>query len=138
VTIAKTTRRLSMGDVDQVIAFYGRYFSWMDDAFSELLALLGHPISGVLDAGFGMPVVDTRCRYLRPVGLDDWLEIETAVVAARRTSLDIGHVMWTGGERVAQAHTTHVWVRRTPELHAEPLPEWIRSAVAIPDGYDAA
>ncbi|WP_176522859.1 acyl-CoA thioesterase [Blastococcus aggregatus] len=135
MTLAITSRRLSMGDVDQVIAFYGRYFSWMDDGFSELLRVLGHPVSGILQDGYGLPVVETGCRYLRAVGLDESLRIETAVVATRRTSLDIGHVMWADDDQVAVAQTTHVWVRRTPELSPEPVPQWIRAAVTIPEGY---
>lgn len=138
MTIAVTHRRISMGDVDQVMAFYGRYFSWMDDGLCELLALLGRPLRDLLADGYGLPVVSTSCRYVRPVGLDDLLRIETAVVTVRRTSFDIGHVMTLDGEVVAQGWTTHVWVARAPELHPEPVPDWLADAVAVPAGYDPA
>lgn len=138
MTVAVTRRRVSMGDVDQVLAFYGRYFSWMDDGLCELLALLGRPLRDLLADGHGMPVVNASCRYVRPVALDDLLRIETGVVAVRRTSFDIGHVMTLDGEVVAQGRTTHVWVAREPELHRQPVPGWLANAVAVPACYDAA
>ncbi len=122
MTVVVTRRRVALGDVDKVLAFYCRFFSWMDDGIAELLHALGHPLSGLLHAGYGMPVVDTRCRYERPVALDDVVQLQTAVVAVRRTSFDIGHVMTVGGERVARSSTTHVWVARSPELRASPCP----------------
>jgi len=135
MTIAVTHRRISMGDVDQVMAFYGRYFSWMDDGLCELLRVLGHPLSEVLGTGHGMPVVDSLCRYGQPVALDDTVRVETAVVSTRRTSLDIGHVMTVDGTVVGQGRTTHVWVTRAPELQPQPVPVWLREAVALPSGF---
>lgn len=82
MTIAVTHRHISMGDVDQVLAFYGRYFYWMDDGMHELLRVLGHPLRAVLEGDLGMPVVDTRCVYESSVDLDDVVRVETAVVAA--------------------------------------------------------
>lgn len=136
MTVAVTFRRVSMGDVDQVMAFYGRYFSWMDDGLCELLRILGHPLSDVLMTGHGMPVVHTLCRYHRPVSLDSNVRIETAVVATRRTSLDIGHVMTVDGAVVGQGRTTHVWVARASELLPQPVPEWLRDVVTLPTGFD--
>ena len=138
MTLAVTHRRVSMGDVDQVLAFFRRYFSWMDDGRCELLALLGHPLRDLLADGHGLPVVNASCRYVRPVGLDDLLRIETAVLAVRRTSFDIGHVMTLDGDVVAQGRTTHVWVARKPELHPRPVPGWLADAVTVPAGYDPA
>jgi acyl-CoA thioester hydrolase len=137
MTVAVTRRRVSMGDVDQVLAFYGRYAYWMDDGLCELLQVLGHPLSSVLEGGYGLPLVSHSSRYEQPVGLDDVIRLETAVVAARRTSFDIGYVMTVDGRRVAQCRTTHVWVVRAPEYHAEQVPDWIRDATAVLDGYDA-
>lgn len=136
MTVAVTHRRVSMGDVDQVMVFYGRYFLWMDDGLCELLRVLGHPLSDVLGTGHSMPVVHSLWRYGRPVSLDDAVRVETAVVATRRTSLDIGHVMTVDGTVVGQGRTTHVWVTRTSELLPQPVPDWLRKAVAVPTGFD--
>lgn len=125
-----------MGDVDQVLAFYGRYFYWMDDGIHELLSALGHPLRDVLDGGFGMPVVDARCRYEGTIRLDDMLRVETAVVAARRTSFDIGHVMTVDDRRVAVSRTTHVFVRRLPTVVAQPVPDWLSRAVTVQETYE--
>lgn len=135
--MAVTQRRVSMGDVDQVLAFYGRYAYWMDDGLSELLHVLGHPLGSLLKGGHGLPLVSHSSRYELPVGLDDVIRLETAVVAARRTSFDIGYVMTVDGRRVAQCRTTHVWVGGAPEYHAEPVPDWIRNATAVLQGYEA-
>lgn len=138
MTVAVTRRRVSMGDVDQVLAFYGRYAYWMDDGLCELLHVLGHPLSGLLEAGYGLPLVSHSSRYEQPVGLDDVVRLETAVVAARRTSFDIGYVMTVDGRRVAQCRTTHVWVVRSPKYRTEPVPDWIRDATAALPGYEAS
>lgn len=138
MTIAITHRRVSMGDVDQVLAFYGRYFYWMDDGIHALLDALGHPLRTVLSTGHGMPVVDTRCRYDGPVDLDDMIRVETAIVAARRSSFDVGHVMTAQGSSVAVSRTTHVWVERTPQVRSQPLPAWLASAATELSGFDLA
>lgn len=138
MTTAVTYRRVSMGDVDQVLAFYGRYFYWMDDGIHALLDALGHPLRTVLSGGHGMPVVDARCRYDGPVDLDDVVEVETAVVAARRSSFDVGHVMTVNGRSVAVSRTTHVWVSRGDQVTSEALPEWLAAAATTLSGFDLA
>lgn len=37
MTVAVTYRHVSIGAVDQVMVFYGRDFTWMDDGCAELL-----------------------------------------------------------------------------------------------------
>jgi acyl-CoA thioesterase FadM len=135
MSIAVTHRHVSMGDVDTVLAFYGRYFYWMDDGMHELLRVLGHPLREVLDGGFGMPVVDTRCVYERAVELGDAVRVETAVVAVGRTSFDIGHVMTVAGSRVARSRTTHVWMTRTPGQPL-PVPAWLAGSLERPGKYE--
>ncbi len=136
MTIAVTHRRVSMGDVDQVLACYGRYFYWMDDGLHELLCAVGHPVREILAAGFGFPVVDSRCVYEGPVDLDDVVRIETAVVASRRSSFDMGHVMTVEGRRVARSRTTHVWMTRHPQFRTLPLPDWLGAATDRPEQYE--
>lgn len=135
MTIAVTHRHISMGDVDTVLAFYGRYFYWMDDGMHELLRVLGHPLRQLLEGDFGMPIVDTRCAYESAVELDDVVRVETAVVAARRTSFDIGHVMSINGRRVARSRTTHVWMTRSPQFTPLPVPDWLAGSLDRPEQY---
>lgn len=125
-----------MGDVDVKQAFYARYFYWMDDGLGLLLRELGNPMSEFFAAGFSSPVVDSRCRYESSIGLGDIVRIETAVVGARRSSFDVGHVISVEGRVAAQGVTTHVWIALYPDMRATPLPLWLASAVDRPVDYN--
>lgn len=135
MTVATFERRVVMADVDHVMAFYGRYFDWMDSALADLLRALGHPLEDLLAAEVGLPLVDARCQFERQVRLGDLVRIDASVVRTGRTSVLIGYVFSVDGVKVAQGRTTHVWMARTGPARSEPVPDWLRDAEMLPVDY---
>ena len=54
---------------------------------AEMLRSLGQSYRSVEEAGISLPVVEARCRYLKPARYDDALVIQTAVMQLRKASV---------------------------------------------------
>ena len=73
--------RLTWMDVDYArVVHYLRCYVWVDEAFHGYLYERGFHIREVVDAGFGLPYLNSTCRYMRPLTLEDEVEIHVAVV----------------------------------------------------------
>ncbi|MEV8135416.1 acyl-CoA thioesterase [Microbacterium aurantiacum] len=125
MTSVKRSHTVNMADVDLIQVNFSRFFVWMDDGYGALQRELGHPLSQIIRNGFATPVVDARCEYRRPVGLDDEFEVTSAVVAAGRTSFSVGHLFEDSRGVFAVGRCVHVWVRTEPQQQSEALPAWI-------------
>lgn len=121
--------RVVMGDVDADRIHFAALFRYMDRAFGELSAALGHPHSAVLGSGYAMPVVHCECTYRRPVGLDDELLVESYIGRVGNSSFTVCHEFYRlpDGENVASGRVTHVFLDRKTGRPI-PAPDWIRQA----------
>jgi YbgC/YbaW family acyl-CoA thioester hydrolase len=128
-TLVSIERRVIMGDVDAMQVHYASHFRWFDAAFHELVAGLGHSISGIISSGYATPVVDAHCSYAVPVHVDDAIEVSAQIARAGRTSFAVRYRITCGGSEIANGETTHVWVA-LPDVTPEPLPEWLRLQAA--------
>ena len=119
-----------MAEVDAAHIHFTTFHHWMDRGFGELLAEIGYPMTKVLADGPGVPIVNSRCRYLKRVLLDDVISITTAIAEVGSTSFRSKHAFTRDGELVADGELVHVCIdRQTRETL--PVPEWLR-AVAVP------
>ena len=72
--------RVRYGDTDQMgFAYYANYLRWFEVGRAEMLRSLGTSYRDVEAEGIALPVVEARCRYLKPARYDDLLAIETGV-----------------------------------------------------------
>lgn len=117
-----------MSDVDAVQINFTAHFRWMDKGFHELLVVLGHPLSTILADGCGTPAVDARCNYLRPVQIDDVVELRSRIGAVGRSSFIVEHDMRLAEEPIARGSVKHVWIELSPSPRAQPVPEWLLAA----------
>jgi acyl-CoA thioester hydrolase len=86
------TLRVRYGDTDQMgFAYYANYLRWFEAGRAEFIRALGSSYRAVEESGVSLPVVEARCRYLRPARYDDLLGIETGVVDLRRASIRFGY-----------------------------------------------
>jgi acyl-CoA thioester hydrolase len=129
MTVVTRTHTVNMTDVDLVQVNFSRFFLWMDDGYDALQRELGHPLSQVIRDGFATPVVDARCEYRRPVGLDDDFQVRSAVISTGRTSFVVGHLFEDSRGVFAIGKCTHVWVRTEPRQQAEPVPLWLTAGI---------
>src|SRR4051794_28189504 len=81
------------GDCDPAgIAFYPRFFEWMDQASHVLARAMGVTRDDVLPPSLlGFPLVSARADFLAPARLDDQIEVRAWVTEVGRTSLGLRH-----------------------------------------------
>lgn len=75
--------RLTWMDVDYArVVHYLRCYVWVDEAFHNHLYEHGFHIREFVEQGYGLPYLGSSCRYMRPLTLED--EIEIHLVVARQ------------------------------------------------------
>jgi 4-hydroxybenzoyl-CoA thioesterase len=117
------------GDCDPAgIVWYPRYFEWFDASTTALFTAAGVS-NGVMHKHYrvvGIPMVDTRARFLIPSRFEDELMIESTVTEFRRSSFDVRHRMLRNGALAVEGFETRVWTVRDaddPErLRSQPIP----------------
>lgn len=107
--------RVRYGDTDQMgFAYYAHYLRWFEIGRAEMLRALGASYRSVEERGTSLPVIEARCRYLKPARYDDLITIETGVERLARASVRFGYrvVREAGGELLAVGHTEHCFLGR--------------------------
>ena len=105
--------RVRYADTDQMgMAYHGNYVTWFEVGRTEMLRAQGMSYREVEAAGFRMPVLEVRCRYLRPARYDDELAIETVLAALGRASLCFEYrvVRAADGELLAVGESRHCFL----------------------------
>lgn len=123
------TLRVVMSEVDAAQIHFTAVYRWMDRGFSEWLAEIGHPFTRILEEGPGVPIVDSRCRFLGRIMLDDLITLRTEVGGIGRTSFRSRHTLTCGEEAVARGELVHVCVNRGTR-EPVPVPAWLRDAAS--------
>ena len=84
----------------------------------------------------GIPMVDTRARFVIPSAFGDDVTIESQVTAFHRSSFDVRHLLRRDGELAVEGFETRVRVGRHPadatRIKAQPIP------AAVIARFDAA
>ena len=80
--------RVRYADTDPMgFAYYAHYLRWFEVGRAELMRWLGWSYRAMEETGLRLPVVEARCRYLRPGRYDDLIAVETGVVGCGRASV---------------------------------------------------
>lgn len=130
-------RRVVMADVDAArILYFGTPFRWFEELFTLWLQSIGHSAGHMLSTGVSTPVVASHCEYLRPIGLDDLVDLELRAGAIGERSFSVHGFAVKENERgsALQFEAAHVWVEfdeldHGVALRAKPLPSWLRSSL---------
>jgi 4-hydroxybenzoyl-CoA thioesterase len=122
--------QIEWGDCDPAgIVFYPRYFAWFDACTAGHFAHAGLPKFQMLKTYgiVGIPMVDTRAKFILPSKFGDVVTVETRITAFRRSSFDVEHRLLKSGALAIEAGETRVWVARHPDdpdrIKARPIPE---------------
>ena len=78
----------------------------------------------------GIPLVDARANFLKPVKFGDAIEMASRVSEFRRSSFDVEHRLSVNGELAVEGAETRVWAARSKDD-----PEKI-GGMAIPPDVD--
>jgi len=122
--------RVIFGDCDPMrIMYYGTYFRLFEIGRAELFRRLGHPFTAYIERGLYLAVVETTCRYLKPVRYDDELIIRAGVGEIGRARLQLEYeITACDGELRACGSTTHAVVDENGR--PQRLPAELRSLVS--------
>jgi 4-hydroxybenzoyl-CoA thioesterase len=110
------------------IVFNPRFFEWFDGASSGIFAEIGVPVGELVRRYgiIGIPLVETRARFLRPARVGDVLTIESRIPRLKRSSFEVEHRLFNGGELAVEGYETRVWAGRDPadpkRMRGEPVP----------------
>jgi len=105
------------------------YYSYFDTAVNHVLVTEGAmSIEKATEIGV---VVETMCRFFKPVAFPDALEAGLRVARLGRSSIRYEIAIFRQGEDepAAAGHFVHVYVRRS-DFEVIPVPEAVRRVVA--------
>ncbi len=111
------------------VGYHGAYLPWLEVARTSWLQKHALPYRELEAAGVHLPVIEVRCRYLRPVHYDDDLIVEATAHRYRRSGIGFEYRVLRArdGVLVATATTRHAAVG--PGGRARRLPEAVRNAL---------
>jgi 4-hydroxybenzoyl-CoA thioesterase len=104
------------GDCDPAgIVYYPRYFAYFDNCTSALFEAAGLPKHEMLKTYgiVGIPMVDTRARFVTPSRFGDDLIVESSVSEWRRSSFDVQHKLFKDDVLAVECFETRVWAARS-------------------------
>ena len=111
------------------IVFNSRFFEIFDTStwrmFEAALGVKPQDLAGTFGI-IGIPLVDARANFIKPIRFGDTVEMATRVSEFRRSSFDVEHRLSVGGELAVEGGETRVWAARSKDD-----PEKIGS-IAIP------
>jgi 4-hydroxybenzoyl-CoA thioesterase len=107
---------LEWGDCDPAgIVYYPRYFAYFDNCTAALFEAVGLPKHEMLKTYgiVGIPMVDTRARFIAPSRFGDEVLVESTVSEWRRSSFDVQHKLFKGEVLAVECFETRVWAARS-------------------------
>ena len=112
----RKTIRVEWGDCDPAgIVYYPRYFAYFDNCTAALFEAAGLPKHKMLKAYgiVGIPMVDTRARFLLPSRFGDDVIVESFITEWRRSSFEVQHRLFRGDVLAVECSETRVWAVRS-------------------------
>lgn len=109
---------IEWGDCDPAgIVYYPRYFAYFDNCTAALFEAAGLPKHEMLRHYeiVGIPMVDTRARFLAPSRFGDDVEVESCISEWRRSSFDVQHRLYRGTQLAVECSETRVWAARSAD-----------------------
>ncbi|MFP3867628.1 MAG: acyl-CoA thioesterase [Desulfobacteraceae bacterium] len=128
--VHRTKVRVRFGDTDPYgIVYFVSYFRYCHRAIEEYLRALGLKPEETfrnVPEGFGLPIVEARCRFLRPARYGDLLIVATRIEELRPRAIIFGFEFFpdSGEELLARGSANLVAINR--EWQAIDLPDRIR------------
>src|SRR5579872_2353635 len=122
--------QIQWGDCDPAnIVFYPRYFEMFDDSTSIMFETAGFSKQDIVKKYglVGIPIVGTGAKFYISCTHGDRITIESRIESFKRSSFEVTHKVFKGGELAIEAFETRVLVGHHPDdpdrLKSAPLPE---------------
>ena len=137
MTTARRQIEVEWGHCDPAgIVFNPRFFEWFDFCTAGLFTHVGLPkVEMIARYGVvGIPLVETRARFIRPAKFGDVVSIESRIAEFRRSSFAVEHRLINAGELAVEGFETRVWAGRDPadpaKLKSLPIPDDLKALFA--------
>jgi acyl-CoA thioester hydrolase len=125
------TYRVIYGDTDQSgVVYHANFIRWFEAARCEYLRVRGASYDAMSRAGANFPVVEVRCRYLRPARFEDEIRVEIEMTEIKRATVRFAYRVRVGDDPapVAEGWTLHGCTDAGGRLVR--IPDDVREAVA--------
>lgn len=119
---------IEFGDCDPTgIVFHPRYFAWFDASVHALWRSAGFTLAQLAERyGIdGIPLVETRAKFLSPSRSGERVVVETTVTAVHRCAFDLRHRLLKGDAVAVEGFETRIWTTLDPatgRIKAAPIP----------------
>lgn len=109
---SETKIRVRYGETDQMgYVYYGNYAEFYEVARVEMLRKLGLTYKWMEGSGIMMPVLELKCKYIKPAYYDDEITIKVIVKELPKTRIIFNYELYNEqGELINLGETTLVFV----------------------------
>ncbi len=109
---SETKIRVRYGETDQMgYVYYGNYAEFYEVARVEMLRKLGLTYKWMESTGIMMPVLELKCKYIKPAYYDDEITIKVMVKELPSTRIIFNYELYNEqGELINLGETTLVFV----------------------------
>jgi acyl-CoA thioester hydrolase len=109
---SETKIRVRYGETDQMgYVYYGNYAEFYEVARVEMLRKLGLTYKWMEGTGIMMPVLELKCKYIKPAYYDDEITIKVVVKELPSTRIVFNYELYNEqGELINLGETTLVFV----------------------------
>jgi len=137
--INKKKIRVEWGDCDPAgIVYYPRYFAFFDNCTAALFEAAGLPKQEMLKTYgiVGIPMVDTRARFLASSRFGDDVVVESSISEWGRSSFDVQHKLFKGEVLAVECFETRVWAARSrsnaEKIESQTIPDAVKAKFRTP------
>jgi 4-hydroxybenzoyl-CoA thioesterase len=115
--INKRSIHIEWGDCDPLgIVYFPRYFEFFDACTNALFERVGLRKHEMLQkyAIAGIPLVESRARFLAPSRFGDTVVVESNITEWGKSSFSVHHRLFRGDELAVEGFEKRVWVIHAP------------------------
>lgn len=94
------------------IVYHGSYFPWFEIGRTTLLKEHGISYRELEAAGYRLPVLEVRVKYLKPAFYDDTVTIHTTLAEKPLLRIELAYEVRRGDDLLATAQTVHAFIDR--------------------------
>lgn len=108
----ETKLRVRYAETDQMgYVYYGNYASYFEVARVDMLRSIGLSYKGMEESGIMMPVLELKCKYIKPAFYDDLLTVKVIISEIPKTRILFNYeVKNESGALIHLGETTLVFV----------------------------
>jgi 4-hydroxybenzoyl-CoA thioesterase len=133
----KKNIHVEWGDCDPAgIVYYPRYFAYFDNCTAALFEAAGLPKHEMLKTYgiVGIPMVDTRARFIAPSRFGEDVIVESSISEWGRSSFAVQHRLFKGDDLAVECFETRVWAVRSgsnaEKIEGQDIPQEVRDKFA--------